>query len=338
LVDPTEVVLADLNQDGALDLASANEGSDDVTLFFQEADLKFASPLALGGGGASQGPRELLAADMDRDGDLDLAWADSSALTVAFQESEGAFRSITLTGPAFELQTVDFEGDGDLDLVTGRVRLPSGSREVAVLLQQKGGAFAPPLIADHPSHFSALVASDLEGDGDADVITADLPPGALSVFRQDPTGTLASPFALSHPAVTLLQTLVSLDVDGDGDMDLATADLHGPDDSLFLFLQTPLGGFADALTTPGPAATNRGLYVADLDADGDTDFVTHPSNGGLLGLYRQELPGAFSAGRELPYPVTNDLLSTRPVDLDGDGEVDLVSASGDRLLIQWGGR
>jgi hypothetical protein len=85
LVDPTEVVLADLNQDGALDLASANEGSDDVTLFFQEADLKFASPLALGGGGASQGPRELLAADMDRDGDLDLAWADSSALTVAFQ-------------------------------------------------------------------------------------------------------------------------------------------------------------------------------------------------------------------------------------------------------------
>jgi hypothetical protein len=71
------VVAADLNGDGRLDLASADFGSDRLSLFLQTAPGEFptTASAALTTG---TGPRAMVAADLDGDGLPDLVSADNS--------------------------------------------------------------------------------------------------------------------------------------------------------------------------------------------------------------------------------------------------------------------
>ena len=83
---PTSVTAADLNGDGALDLVSANEGSDNLTVFFQDPGDpgSFTEPTAIGGPGITDLARSVTAADLNGDGALDLVSANlgSDNLTV----------------------------------------------------------------------------------------------------------------------------------------------------------------------------------------------------------------------------------------------------------------
>jgi hypothetical protein len=123
------------------------------------------------------------------------------------------------------------------------------------------------------------------------------------------------------------------DLDGDGDQDLAAAnDRPGSrPDGLFLFPQDVGGAFAEPLVVPTLAPQN--LRTADLDADGDLDLLT--SAGGMLRVHAQELPGVFRAARAFSFPAE---LGRMPRDLDGDGEVEVISLGRDEIFILWGGR
>src|SRR5262249_22327212 len=70
--EPRAVAGADLDGDGDLDLVSANQTGNNLTVFFQLPGGTFAAPLTLGGFATTSGPHAVAAADLDGDGDLDL--------------------------------------------------------------------------------------------------------------------------------------------------------------------------------------------------------------------------------------------------------------------------
>ena len=84
----------DLDGDGDVDIASANELGDDVTIFFQTAPGVFDRlPLVLADSTALDSPGGLEAADLDGDGDADLVSANalSGSLTLFEQTAPGVY-------------------------------------------------------------------------------------------------------------------------------------------------------------------------------------------------------------------------------------------------------
>ena len=94
--------------------------------------------------GSGAGPGAITAADLDRDGDLDLATANyySNDVSVLENDGTGSFTAVTTgiggaEGPR-AITVGDLEGDGDLDLATA-----NNSDNVSVLLNDHGAVDAP---------------------------------------------------------------------------------------------------------------------------------------------------------------------------------------------------
>src|SRR6266540_3451905 len=96
--DPRSVALGDFDNDGLLDLAAANSGSNDVSVLLNNGDETFGAALTFGAG---SGPRSIAASDLNGDGVLDLvtANADSGDVSILLGFGNGGFAQ-PLTFPA----------------------------------------------------------------------------------------------------------------------------------------------------------------------------------------------------------------------------------------------
>jgi VCBS repeat protein len=234
---PISVALADLNQDGRLDVACANQTSSNVTLFFQGAGGSFGSApsLTLGSTATTLGPIQVVSGDLDSDGDSDVAVANQGGhkISIFFQTAPGSFPpapQANLGGPASTPQVnglaiADLDGDGDLDLACA-IR---GGNAIGVFWQGSGGVFAnaPDLLLSDPGMVApiSVAAGDLDMDGDLDLVAGSAATHRLSALRQVRPGKFES--AADHhggPGQTdAPRSVTILDLDGDGDPDLVAA-------------------------------------------------------------------------------------------------------------------
>jgi hypothetical protein len=175
------VVAADWNGDGRVDLVAANRTGKTVTGFAQQGDGTFAAAASFTLGAGSLGdPFHLACADLDKDGDLDLAVADASANRIQlFHRNAGAYpaapdatlgSNATTKSPVFVL-AADLNGDGAADLACAN----SAGNNVTVFFQQPGGTFSALPNATLGSNGTTngpvvVAAADLDGDGDVDLV------------------------------------------------------------------------------------------------------------------------------------------------------------------------
>ncbi len=95
---------------------------------------------------------------------------------------------------------------------------PGGA--LRVLLAGPDGLGAPATLG---AGGTAVVAADLDRDGDVDLVVAD-PRGALRFHRNLGDGRFAAPVTLAEVRAS---RVVAADLDGDGWLDLAVADAEG---------------------------------------------------------------------------------------------------------------
>src|SRR5262249_1953310 len=122
-VDPESVVAGDFNNDGFLDLAVANAGSNDVSVLLGKGDGTFRPEQRTAVGAF---PGRVTAGDFDGDGRLDLAVANtfSNDVSVLLNQGGGQFAPAAPYGlpgqpmksgfaePETDLVARDFNGDG----------------------------------------------------------------------------------------------------------------------------------------------------------------------------------------------------------------------------------
>ena len=87
---PVSVFGADLNSDGHIDLATANEDSNSVSVLLNNGDGSLGLQMRIPTGRAT---KSVYATDLDNDGDLDLATANAASgnISLLFNDGTGNF-------------------------------------------------------------------------------------------------------------------------------------------------------------------------------------------------------------------------------------------------------
>lgn len=308
------VVVADFNNDGQMDIATA---TNNVLVFLNSGRGLLSPPVTAG---ADLPPKALRAADMDGDGLLDLVACNPNGVSILHNMGRGNF---VFTGgrgagaaPA-DLAIADLDGDGRLDVVVAN----ANSSNVSVLLNSASG-LQPAVNYPAGASPSSVAVADLNGDGKLDVVVANASSNNVSMLTNNGAGLLAPgpTFAVGGRPVSVIAT----DLNGDGKVDLATANQISNNASVMYNIG---GSFAAALSF-GVSSSPQSLRAADLNGDGHTDLVV-----GCAGAINSVL---LNNGAAIASPATNYVagqsngnVSIDVGDVDGDGKLDVVTSASD---------
>ena len=208
-------------------------------------------------------PAAMAVLDVDDDGALDVVAVNPSreTLTIHWGDADGGLSRMSSWPLAQEVAGVahaDLDGDGREDLATA---LPGGDA-VAVLYNRGGREFQLRMHATGEAP-RGLLAAQLEDEGPAALITANVGDGSVSVLRR---GVVGAPTIVGGGP----QALASGDFDGDGALDVAVA-LR--DDDAVQVLHNR-GGALITGARHGVGTTPTALVAGDLDGDGAVDLAS----------------------------------------------------------------
>jgi VCBS repeat protein len=270
------VFLADFNGDGRSEIVTANKGAQDPTRARQEP--KEISFFELRGKPLTDAawiehvltrvpwPINSQPVDLDGDGDLDVVagsvaerrmfWFENRSSGAGFEFAEHRVDVVTTEAGvepvvvhSFNMEFVDLSGDGRLDVVTFAANGLLGPR--AVWLEQPAAPESPwqaHLIGTTaPDNLVGLSASDIDGDGDVDLLTGGYSGGSRTIDEEKPAAALGrlawfenrgeGEFArhdISRRQRGMFDKFIARDMDRDGDVDfLGTRGNSGPYDGLF---------------------------------------------------------------------------------------------------------
>ena len=334
---PQAVVTADFNNDGTLDVATANSniGPANVSVLLGGANGTFGPAIDYP---ADYAPISIAVGDFDDDGNLDLAMVNGreheywlpyteDAVSVMFGNGDGSFQppSYIRSGPGYtEPKSVavgDFNGDGTMDLAVAEIDHSFNDRifgQASVLLSNGDRTFDEPRIAVHMGNpAQSITVADFNDDGNQDLVVGEygiFVRVACSVTARGillpipvPTGTWAMarrwPLATSTAMVTPTWWRPTTPKSTCGS---ATASSG--------FEPSP-GGHSYA-AGDGPTS----IVLGDFDRDGRLDIATANHDSNDVSILRGRGDGTFLAAEH--FAVGPAASTVAAADFNGDGVVD----------------
>jgi hypothetical protein len=330
--------LVDVDRDGNPDVASADEGRDEIAW---HQSVAFPRAVAFGAAevatNATVAPEDLHAADLDADGAIDLLSASSGDDRVAWYvntDGQGTFGPQQVIDAAalgaIAVAAGDLNRDGDIDVIAA-----SASDNTLAWHPNQGGSFDPmqkQVISSSESGAAAVEVTDIDRDGTLDVLVGS--DTAVNWYRNDPPGTFGAATGV-FSGLSTTAAVVAADIDGDGDDDVVSA--SSGDDTVAWYendaaVMGRFSGSRNVITTAADGASD--VFAADLDRDGDIDVLTASANDDTVAWYENDGAGAFGAARILSDGVAG-ASAVRAVDLDRDGDYDVVAASATNDEVVW---
>jgi hypothetical protein len=326
---PGSVALGDVDGDGRLDVVTADSGNDSAAVLVGNGSGGFTpaagSPFTTGGA-----PDAVALGDVNGDGHLDVATADTNDNPVTVLLGDGADGFASAPGSPFAVGTAvdaiaaaDVNADGHPDLVTA----DGNANGVTVLAGDGAGHFAPVRVSPFPvgSHPVDVAVADLDGDGRPDLVTANGTAGGIGVLLNAGAATAAitgGPLAFAPQAASTLSAAQTITIASTGDAALRVARIAatGVDADDFLVSHDTCTGVAVGVgatctvhvrfTPSGAGAKAATLTIAD-NAQGGGASVPLTGIGGALPTGPQGPGGAAgAAGAVATVPTTPAIPAT----------------------------
>jgi hypothetical protein len=318
---PYSVFSSDLDGDGALDLVTANASSHDVSILKNNGNGTFQIDSSYSLGGTGGNPYRVFCADLDGDGDLDLAVADlwSVYVSILKNKGDGTFdldSNYTIGSTPISVFCADLDRDSDLDLAVAMF----SNNSVSILKNYGDGTFH--LDGNYPvgNLPYSVFCADLDGDGDLDLAVANDSSDNVSILKNRGDGTF-------EPHVDYVTgdgsaSVFCADLDGDGDLDLAVANPYS--DSVSILKNNGFGTFvldSNYAVGDGPIS----VFCADLNGDGNMDLTVANQWSNNVSILKNNGDGTFA--RAVHYGAGDASGSVFCADFDGDGDFDLAVAN-----------
>ncbi len=320
---PSQAAVGDFNDDGRPDVLIAAQSSQSVMYVTNTSGCVWNCGMLANALEASVGsqPDSVATGDLNGDGRIDLAIADSTSGNVAVRggNGDGTFSAgaIASAGSApHGVIAADFNRDGKLDLAVGS----TGSNEVAILLGRGDGTLQGEVRYAAGTGPRALAARDFNRDGKLDLAVAARDAGAVTILSGGGDGTFQSP--VSYGAGTNPEAVAIADFNRDGIADLAVANAGSANVSILL--GNADGTFQPAINS-GAGTTPRALVAGDLNGDGKADIAVANAGSNDLSLLAGNGNGTFKTA--VNYATGSGPSTLIAIDLNSDGLLDLITGN-----------
>ncbi|MFA6469759.1 MAG: FG-GAP-like repeat-containing protein, partial [Bacteroidota bacterium] len=278
-------------------------------------------------------PNQVTAADLDNDGDVDLVTAHPGGDKMAVLMNNGnatfaAYVQYTTGGYPNAVAAGDFNGDGDVDLVTANAfdNLTSGN-SISIFSNNGSGTFAAKVDYIAGTAPYGVVAVDVDGDGDIDVVTANTTGDSISVFLNTGSGTFAA--KADYACGNDPRSITAGDIDGDGDIDVIVG--RYTDNKISVVFNNGSGAFTSYNEYAAYSYVNC-VTAADVNNDGALDVIAASYDGITTkeSVFLNKDLGDGDLNTKVDYTVNNTGGGGKSVatgDVDGDGDLDMIVTS-----------
>lgn len=323
------VYAADVDGDGDTDVLGGGKGIGEIA-WWENKDDEGTSWTEHTVDGSFWYPSSVRAADVDRDGDMDILGASYMFNNITWWEntnSDGTTWSAhTVEGSfigAWCVYVADVDLDGDVDIL-GAAQLGDDITWWENM-DGTGTAWSEHTIDGNFDGASCAYAADMDGDGDLDVIGAAVLANDVT-WWENKTIHRSATFPAEHTIDGNFDSALSVyaaDVDGDGDLDVLGC---SPDaDDVTWWENTDGTGSAWAEHIVDSNFRDPGwVCAADVDGDGDMDVVAGGDDSSNAAWWENTNGNGLSWSKHTMPPAETIGFSVHTGDADGDGDTDVL--------------
>ncbi|MGE3819101.1 MAG: FG-GAP repeat domain-containing protein, partial [Isosphaeraceae bacterium] len=334
-----DLKLADVDGDGDLDVVTRlgvgpTSEAEGIAVWCENlgGGSKFAQHLI---GKSLEYVKDIVVADFDRDGRVDVAMRMDSRTQLWLRDAPG-WSEVVLNHPPHEgMEAGDLDGDGDPDLIMNGFWFPTPDTPAAARIAAN---YARKVVdsawfeqtGDWTANSCKVVVGDLDGDGRKDVAFShsERPGHAVAWYRSTTPRVDGSWLKREVAVIDYCHTLQAADWDLDGDVDLLVGGMiQSRHRGLKLLLNDGSGTRWTEL--PIQAEGSYSAEIGDIDDDGDLDVVGIVNwNSAPTYIYRNQVRDGSRLGSWSYHQISTTHVRTFGIcfpDVDGDGDLDIAS-------------
>ena len=333
VIDTSDIALADLDCDGDLDIATANQTSNDVSMMLNNGSAVFGAATIFAAG---LSPDSLIAADLQADGDQDVVTANRNSNDISVYLSGCGVGGAECGNGICEAGEDNASCPGDCPPsgpVCGNNVCELGESQATCPQDCGGGGPGGKFVFESASIFvgdqpDASAAGDFDGDGIIDLATtADVASNDLAILFGNGDGTFAAPVYVNLPSSSSPGDVVAGNLDTDTDIDLAVG---LKDNAQVIAVINQSGGTFVLGATAATGAEPRGMDIGDADGDGDLDLVVANRSGNSVTFLLNSGDATFAS---TTMPAGIEPRAAVWANLDSDSDLDAAVSNHDDRTI-----
>ncbi len=337
------VLKGDLDNDGNLDIVVSSFYGGNKLVWYRNLGNGAFSELKIVSNQISFSESVSLL-DFDEDGNLDIISKTSTDLAWYKNNGNNSFSNRQIIIAEIEglkgFHFSDIDGDNEKDLIYSLIFTANNRADNRLAWRKNSGNlnFGEEQIVSFACGVSGGSTADLNGDGYLDIVVVQylgICESKIIWYENDGLGNFFEEQIISDAGGSFRGFEIE-DIDNDGYLDVAL--VRGstiPSRAhLVWYKNDGLGNFSNQKLIKSPITNGVILKSADIDGDGDVDFVSNSSQEDRIAWYENENNGANFKENILD-PQSVDTYDFEIADFNNDNQLDLLvsSLSNDRLML-----